>query len=249
LVELAYLGSTHPVVVPFSSYIKNWWDEGDLKAAIDSYDRGTPSAAKVEQYMTAAGYAMNGDGMWEKDGKTAKFVIRTPNWLAPIGPVLTEQYTQAGFDVTESPDRTNAFSNELVAGTFDAMVFVFCGSNFDPWDTLQFFHSKFYAPIGENAQNGMAGWRYQNPEMDKYVDAMTNMIPDRSNPKYMENVIAATKLYLEDMPAILLAEELHVIPGNRTYWTGFPNEDDPYTAPFPCWRDIFLMTLKLKPAQ
>jgi peptide/nickel transport system substrate-binding protein len=51
------------------------------------------------------------------------------------------------------------------------------------------------------------------------------------------------------MPTILLAEELHVIPANYTYWTGYPNADDPYVAPYPCWRDIFLMTLRLQPAQ
>jgi len=247
LVELAYLNSTHPMVVPFSSYIANWVD-GDLKAAIDSYDRGTPSATKVDEYMTAAGYARNGSGIWEKDGQTAKFTIRTPNWLAPIGPVLTEQYTQAGFEVTESPDRTNAFGTELAAGTFDAMVFVFCGSNFDPYDTLKEFHSKLYVPVNETAAT-FSAWRYNNSEIDPALDAMEAMIPDRENAQYVEQVINATKIYLEDLPTIILAEELHVIPGNTTYWTGFPNEDDPYVAPFPCWRDIFLMTLKLKPAQ
>jgi peptide/nickel transport system substrate-binding protein len=252
LVDLAYLGSTHPAIMPFSDYISNWWNEGELKTVIDSYDRGTPSAEKVEQYMTEAGYAKNGDGFWEKDGQTAKFTIVTPDWLAPIGPVLTEQYTQAGFDVTEAPDRTNAYSTNLTAGNYDANIFVFCGSLYDPWDTLSFYHTSYYAPIGSNTSNAMTisgGGRYQNPELDTYLDAMKNMIPDRNDPKYMENVIAATKIILEDMPAIVLAAELHVIPANYTYWTGFPNSEDPYTAPFPCWRDIFLMTMKLKPAQ
>jgi peptide/nickel transport system substrate-binding protein len=248
LVDLAYLGSTAAEVVPFSRYISNWVT-GDLKNAIDSYDRGTPSAQKVEEYMKAAGYAKNGSGMWEKGGQTAKFTIVTPDWLAPIGPVLTQQYTDAGFDVTEAPDRTNAYSNNLIAGKFDANVFVFCGSNFDPWDTLQMFHSKFYAPIGTNAINGMAGWRYKNPQMDAAVTAMENMIPNKDDPKYVAQVVAATKLYLEEMPTIVLADELHVIPANYTYWKGFPNSEDPYVAPFPCWRDIFLMTLKLQPNQ
>ncbi len=247
LVDLAYLGSTHPVVVPFSSYISNWVD-GDLKKAIDSFDRVTPSNDKVDKYMADAGYAKNGSGMWEKDGQTAKFTIITPDWLAPIGPVLTEQYTQNGFDVTEAPDRTNNFGNALAAGSFDAMVFVFCGSTFDPFDTLQGFHSKNFAASGEKVTNGMYGWRYKNADMDKAIAAMESMIPKRDDPKYVEQVVAATKLYLEDMPTIVLAEELHVIPGNYTYWKGYPNSDDPYVAPFPCWRDIFLMTLKLQPA-
>jgi peptide/nickel transport system substrate-binding protein len=246
LVDLAYLGSTHPAVVPFSSYISNWV-VGDLKNAIDSSGRATPSDEKVVEYTTAAGYTKNDSSMWEKDGQTAKFTIRTPNWLAPIGPVLTEQYTQAGFDVTESPDRTSTFGTELNAGKYDAMIMVFCGSNFDPWDTLKGFHSRWYAPIGENAPDGMYGSRYKNPEMDAAVDAMTAMVPNKDDPAYMEQVIKATNIYLEDMPVIILAEELHVIPSNYTYWTGYPNAEDPYVAPYPCWRDIFLMTLKLQP--
>ena len=247
LVDLAYLGSTHPVVAPFSSYISNWVD-GDLKKTIDSFDRVTPSNDKVDKYMTDAGYTKDGSGMWAKDGKTAKFTIITPDWLAPIGPVLTEQYTQNGFDVTEAPDRTNSFGNALTAGSFDAMVFVFCGSTFDPFDTLQGFHSKNFAASGEKVTNGMFGWRYKNPDMDKAISVMESMIPKRDDPKYVEQVVAATKIYLEDMPTIVLAEELHVIPGNYTYWKGYPNSDDPYVAPFPPWRDIFLMTLKLRPA-
>jgi peptide/nickel transport system substrate-binding protein len=249
MVDLAYLGSTVAKDVPISEYIYSTWVTGDLKAAIDSYDRMTPSPDKVTEYMTTAGYVKNDAGVWEKDGATAKFTIITPSWLRPIGPVLTEQYTQAGFEVTEDPDATNTFGNALTTGTFDAMVFVFCGSLFDPYDTLNMFHSKMSMPEGESVPNGMAGWRYENPEMDAAIDAMQAMIPDVNDPAYMEQVIAATKIYLEDMPAIVLADELHVIPGNRTYWTGFPNSDDPYVAPFPCWRDIFLMTLKLKAAQ
>jgi peptide/nickel transport system substrate-binding protein len=249
VVDLAYLGSTVAKVVPFSEYIYSTWVTGDLKAAIDSYDRMTPSPDKVTEYMTAAGYVKNDAGIWEKDGQTAKFTIITPSWLAPIGPVLTEQYTQAGFEVTEEPDRTNTFGNALTTGTFDAMVFVFCGSNFEPYDTLSMFHSKMSAPEGESVTNGMAGWRYGNPEMDAAVDAMQAMFPNKDDPAYVEQVIKATKIYLEDMPAIVLADELHVIPGNHTYWTGFPNSENPYVAPFPCWRDIFLMTLNLKPAQ
>jgi len=129
------------------------------------------------------------------------------------------------------------------------MVFVFCGSTFEPYDTLSLFHSKLYAPPGESVSNGMAGWRYQNPEMDPLLDAMEAMIPNREDAAYMDLVTKATQIYLEDMPTIILAEELHVIPGNYTYWTGFPNAEDPYVAPFPCWRDIFLMTLKLQPVQ
>jgi peptide/nickel transport system substrate-binding protein len=244
LVDLAYLGSTYTRVVPFSAYIENW-STGDLKKTIDSFDRGTPNQTKVEEYMKAAGYAKNASGMWEKGGATCKFTVRTPNWLAPIGPVVTEQLTAAGFDVTESPDRTDAWSTELGLGQTDACVMVFCGSNFEPYDTLKALHSKLGKPIGTAAEQS---YRYVNPEYDAVIDKLELMLPNINDPAYTALVTQATKIFLEDMPTLVLAEELHVIPGNQTYWTGFPNGDDPYVAPFPCWRDIFLMTLKLKSA-
>ena len=243
LVDLAYLGSNYPAVVPFSTYIANWVT-GDLKKTIDSFDRGTPNQIKVDEYMKAAGYAKNGSGMWEKDGKTCKFTVRTPDWLAPIGPVVTEQFTAAGFDVTESPDRTAAWANEGSTGTYEALVMVFCGSNFEPYDTLQNLHSKRTAPIGTAAPQY---YRYINPEYDAVIDQMEAMLPNINDPAYIALVTKATKIFLEDMPTLVLAEELHVIPANYTYWTGYPNSDDPYVAPYPCWRDIFLLTLHLKP--
>lgn len=247
LVDLAYLGSTYPVVVPYSAYIANWVT-GDLKQLIDSYDRGTPSSIKVEEYMKAAGYTKGASGMWEKGGQTCKFTIRTPDWLSPIGPVVTEQLSAAGFDVTESPDRTAAWANDVSVGNTEACVMVYCGSNFEPYDSLQYLHSKNSAPIG-TALPVIFNPRYANPELDKLLDQMEAMIPKQDDPAYMDLVIKATKIFLEDMPTIVLAEELHVIPANHTYWTGYPNSDNPYVAPYPCWRDIFLMLLHLKPAK
>ena len=247
LVDLAYLGSTYPVVVPYSAYIANWVT-GDLKKLIDSYDRATPSQIKVEEYMKAAGYKKNASGMWEKDGQTCKFTIRTPDWLSPIGPVVTEQLTAAGFDVTENPDRTAAWGNDVSVGNTEACVMVYCGSNFEPYDSLQYLHSKNSAPIG-TALPVIFNPRYANPELDKILEQMEAMIPSREDPVYMDLVMKATKIFLEDMPTIVLAEELHVIPANHTYWTGYPNADDPYVAPYPCWRDIFLMPLHLKPTK
>ena len=36
---------------------------GKLKEVVDKYDRGTPSPAKVEENMKAAGYAKNAAGL------------------------------------------------------------------------------------------------------------------------------------------------------------------------------------------
>ncbi len=251
IVELGYLDATHPVDAPYSDYIAGQWilPDSELDKVIKSYGRSSPSEEKVAEHMGKAGYTKNGDGKWEKDGKVVKFTVTTPDWLAPIGPVITEQFVQAGFDVEEKPDRTGGWANELLAGNFDTNVMVHCGSLFDPYDTLDNYHSRHVKPIGEASGNIFGSHRYANPEMDKLIDAMSIMVPDVKNAEYVDLAVQATKIYLEDMPELNLAVELHVIPANNTYWTGWPNADDPYVAPYPCWDDIYLTMFKIQPTK
>ena len=48
------------------------WQPGRVQQVIDKYDRGTPSQAKVDDYMGKVGFAKNADGFWAKDGKVLK---------------------------------------------------------------------------------------------------------------------------------------------------------------------------------
>ena len=59
--------------------------DGPLQAVIDKYDRGTPSQAKVDEYMGKAGYAKNADGKWAKDGTVLKVPVYGPSFFGPLG--------------------------------------------------------------------------------------------------------------------------------------------------------------------
>jgi len=76
---------------------------------------------------------------------------------------------------------------------------------------------------------------------------MGSLTPSTKDIKYMQTVESAVKILKEDMPEVILAEELHVIPANTTYWKGWPDSTDPYVAPFVCWDDIYLTLFKLTP--
>jgi peptide/nickel transport system substrate-binding protein len=73
--------------------------------------------------------------------------------------------------------------------------------------------------------------------------------PNPNNPEYVDWVETAVDTYLRDMPTIVLTEELHVITMNEEYWTGWPNENDPYIAPYPCWNDFTLAVYHVQPTQ
>lgn len=252
VVDLAYQGATHPLVLPISGYVWGQW-ESVLQPLLDKYNRDAPSQDKVDEYMTAAGYEKNADGLWEKDGEVLTIKIEVPQPWAPLGPVLAEQLTRAGFKAEEELDTAGQWATRLQTGEADATAFVHCGSLYDPYDTMAQFHSKYNIPLGETDNQGggiFAYHRYQgDPAMDAALDAMEKTPPDPNNPQYVEWVTTAVETYLRDMPTIVLAEELHVVTMNETYWTGWPTAEDPYIAPYPCWNDFTVALYHIKPTQ
>ncbi len=252
IVDLAYQGATFTKAYPISAYVTGGW--GDIiQPIIDKYDRDNPSQEKVDEYMTAAGYAKNSDGVWEKDGEVLEFTITVPSSWAAMGPVLAEQFTRAGFKAEEQLDTTGQYGTQMNQGDLDAVAYVHCGSNFDPYDSLSYFHSKCHVEAGETVPaecGGMLSHRFiGDPDMDAAIDMMEKTPPDFNNPEYVEWVETALDVYLREMPTLIIAEELHVITMNDSYWTGWPTAEDPYIAPYPCWSDFTLAIYRIKPTR
>ena len=252
IATIGYEGSTHPMVVPFSSYLGSRWMTPALKAIIDKYQRDKTDQSLVDQHMTAAGYTRNADGKWAKDGQVLKVPVRGVSGFAPIAPPLAAQLRKAGFDATEQiePVGSTAFNDDLTTGNnFDTGFRVHCGSVFEPFDTLKDLHSKYGPAIGKKCPSLNACTRYNNPEYDKLIDEMEGMVGSPDNQRYMQLVQQATDIYLADMPEIMLDEELWVITFNTTYWKGWPSSNDPYVAPYPPWEAWNLIVHTIKPAK
>ncbi len=115
----------------------------------------------------------------------------------------------------------------VLAGNFETLSWVHCGCIYDPWQTLEHFHGKYAPPPDKATTNIRAFGRYSNPEMDKLIDTMGSMIPSADDPKYMQLVRQATEIFLRDMIEINFGSEYQVVPMNTTYWTGWPNCQEP----------------------
>jgi peptide/nickel transport system substrate-binding protein len=206
---------------------------------MDKYDRGTPSQAKVDEFMGKAGYAKNAAGKWEKGGVVLKVPVYGPSFFGPLAPPLTQQLKDAGFDAAQELDEK--WDAKFTVGNHDTLFLVHCGSLSEPYDTLKDLHSKNSKPIGEAITNVIAGSRYVNPEMDALLDKMDKIPADqKQDSEYMDLATKAVDIYLRDIPEIMLTEELHVVTSNWTYWTGWMNKEDPYAAPYPCWEAFYL---------
>ena len=247
ITELGYEGSNKPMVIPFSSYMSAKWLPGRIQAVLDKYDRGTPSQAKVDEYMGKAGYAKNADGLWAKDGAVLKMPIITAEFLKPLPPIVQRQLNDAGFDAEASVDPK--WDAKFLPGDAPMMILVHCGSLSEPYDTLADLHSKFVAATGTPCPNVMGCSRYSNPELDAILEQMESIVADPAqDSKYMDLAVQAVDIYLRDMPEIMMTEELHVITYDTKYWTGMPDASNPYVAPYHCcWSGTNLVLFKIQP--
>ena len=92
--------------------------------------------------------------------------------------------------------------------------------------------AKYAAAPGQKGTNPRAPTRYSNPELNALLDKMEARQPSAKDAEYVGLVKAATAIILRDLPQITLAEEVHALTFNTTYWTGFPSAKDPYVAPY-----------------
>jgi peptide/nickel transport system substrate-binding protein len=86
--------------------------------------------------------------------------------------------------------------------------------------------------------------------MDTLVNQMAAIpTPSPKNASYMSAATKATKLYLQDMPIIMMVAENWIVPYSTKYWTGWPTKKNPYEAPFPSWEGWNVILHTLKPAK
>ena len=236
-----------PAVLPWSSYFAAQYLPGKVQSIVDQYDRGTHSQAKVDEYMAKAGYAKNGDGFWAKDGKVLDVFFSYLDFMAPIGPVLQQQLNAAGFKTTSKIDPK--WDVPVFSGEQANWVLVHCNSFGEPYAAYNAYNSKWAVDNGTPCTLWYGCSRWKNQE---FTDILTKMeaVPADPTPgsEYMGWVERLTELYLQEMPEIILTEELHPITYNEHYWTGYATAEDPYVAPYYCcWSASYLYLFHLKP--
>lgn len=249
IVDIAYEGSVPKAVLPYASYggLTAYSDKlADLQQANGS-DVADP--ALTQKLMLQAGFKKGADGQWAKPDGSALPITIIMMQGNPIGPVIVQQLKSAGFNVVFQALQDAAFTDATLTGNFDAALNTHCGSFYDPWQTLNHFHSKYALPQGQKPADPRALTRYSNPELDGLLNQMEGMIPSVEDPAYVKLVRDASSIFLRDLPEIVLAEEFHVVTFNTTYWQGYPSAKDPYVAPYPPWEGFAMVIHRLKPTQ
>ncbi len=248
IVELAWEGSAPAAYAPYASFTGMQAYTRQLDAQIREA-AGRPDPARAATILTGAGFTRGADGKWRlPNGQPWQVTINTQQG-DPIGPVISRQLQAVGIDTVFRPMQDTPYFDALAAGTYSTAVFVHCGSLYDPWQTLEHFHSKYAPNPGARAPNLRAITRYRNPELDALLNQMEARQPSPTDASYMALVRQATAIIMRDVPQVTITEEMHPVTFNTTYWTGWPSAADAYAAPFVAWEGFALIVHRIRPRQ
>lgn len=241
VVNLAYEGTTLPSWGhwPYYDGLQPYFDA--VEDLLEEYPTTEFNLARAEEILTEEGYSRNAAGRWENgDGVLSiNFLVNadSPEQMRNAT-VVADQLDAAGFEVALQPLSGGVLADSILRGQYTLAQNAFCPGYI--FDNLELFHSKFYVPLGEPAPwFERNSFRYNNSEFDAIVDEMGLLPPD--DEANIELFRDATEILLRDLPVIPFVQAPALVPFNETYWTGWPNADDPWNMPVSWWATFNLV--------
>ncbi|MEO1019640.1 MAG: ABC transporter substrate-binding protein [Pseudomonadota bacterium] len=222
--EIIYEGASISTIYPFPLYpgLVEFVESPEVQALVEKYEPGKYDPDESARLMEEAGFTMNSDGFWEKDGETINASIAGFEGIhSDIVPVLVEMLRAGGFEASINFGADAL--QQMADGAPGFYMFGHGGSLKDPYTTLEMYHSKFTAPQGTSTAIGRFS-RYENPEYDAILDEMAPLSSD--DPRFRELAAQALDIYWRDQIDIPIIQWLHRIAYNQTYWTNWPTEDN-----------------------
>jgi peptide/nickel transport system substrate-binding protein len=224
IIDIAWMGASLPstLFVPDYPPLQPFLEA--VAPLIEEYPYLEHNPAKGDELLTAKGWTKDGNGMWlDESGQPISLEIISFFDFTAVGPVIVEQLTRAGIAATysEPPNMFTRFS----AGDYTGALFGHGGSySSDVYYSLNLYQTSSSKIPGGHLVNFS---RWHNEEYDALVDELYGISPTETD-KVMEIWKKALALWLPEYPDIQISQGLHRLPTNTTYWTGWPNAEDPY---------------------
>jgi len=162
--------------------------------------------------------------MWQDEsGQPVSLEIISFFDFTAVGPVVVEQLKQAGIDATYA-EPPNIFSR-FEQGDYTGCLFGHGGSySSDVYYSLRLYQSASEKIPGGHLVN-RSNWH--NDEYDKLVDELYGISPTETD-KVMDIWTKCLEIWMPDYPDIQISQGLHRLPTNTTYWTNWPDAENPY---------------------
>jgi peptide/nickel transport system substrate-binding protein len=204
----------YPGLMPFHDYIQDLFEE---------YDTTEHNPERGQELLEQAGFELNSDGWWERDGEVLGFTLNGSIFFADVGPIVAEMLRRNGMEAeyAQPPD----WWDNVATGNYRVGMNGHGGSvGNDPYDTLRLFQANTETFAGGGVTNFT---RWSNDEYDAIVDEIGITSLDDQD-RLLELFRQAMEIWIPELPNIQLEEFYHHIPMNTTYWEGWPTVDNPY---------------------
>jgi peptide/nickel transport system substrate-binding protein len=224
IIDVFFEGAADPLYQPYPEYpvLQPYIDAIEPVSRELGYQ--IHDQERADSFMREAGYEKDSSGFWAKDGRRWTAAMDSATNMEPIGAIIAEQLRRGGFQIdwASRPDsRPRIFS-----GRSDLQLWGHPGSAYDPHDTMLFYHSRLYKPVGESSPNFH---RWRNERFDELTDQV-GALPV-NDPAIIPLVKEAFTIWAEDVVEVPIAQAYHRIPMSTTYWTNWPSVDHPYAPP------------------
>jgi peptide/nickel transport system substrate-binding protein len=224
VVDVAWEGANEIATTPFPAFpaLKPYIE--DAAPLVKQYRIADFDRAAGDALMKDAGATKDGQGFWTMNGKRMGGEMAFVDSSGQVAPVVSEQLRRAGFE--SQINNRPGVRQRLFSGTMPWGVWGHTGSVFDPYDTLELYHSKFTAPVGQPAF-----WltRWVNADYDAIVDKLATVPMD--SPQLRPLVNQALAILLREQVEVPLSQFYHRTPMNTTYWRNWPTTANPYAPP------------------
>ena len=203
--------------------------------------------AKAEELMLEAGCERDSEGFWCYNGERITFEIVAPSGFETQSERLAyacqSQWYEFGFDVTVQASEASYFHNCASPGNYTAGAWwPSCGVMQDLYSQLRGWHSDYYRPIGENSVGSTT--RFESERLDAILDEMA---PLPSGEETYELSKEALMVMADEVAWLPMFGTSKLVPTNSTYWTNFPDSENPYNGPWWWWSCFKFIITELEP--
>lgn len=223
------------------------------QALFEQYPVMEYNPEKAIEIIESKGYTRGAGGFFVgPDGQplTLEIMGQTPSeggvaWGISAS-LFTEYLAAVGIQVTPKLLSVSAYQDAASLGDFEARQAWLCGSVTDPYTTLNAFHANRAVPVGERTDYDKGAGRWVNEEYSAIVDQVAQLEP--GDPHIDELFTQALEIFLRELPAFGLYQQVRIVPYTSTYWTNWPTSQNNYIHPPNWWMTTHQFLIELQPA-
>ncbi len=201
----------------------------------------------AKKALTDAGYKYNGADLMDKNGKPVTLTLTDPagwsDYQTDLS-IIADSFKQIGINAKVEKANEDAWFAKIDTGDFDAAMH-WTNGGATPYDLYEnIMNGDIMKPIGKPGSGGNYG-RFQNAEATAALKTYATAADDAKRTAALATI---EKIFVDNMPVLITSASNVGAEYSTKNWTGWPDKDNPWTAPQPTQPNALQIVLALKPA-